>query len=406
MVGHRRSLLVLLLLALAAAACAAPPHPAAATNAAAAALRPLTDVLVFSKTAGYRHSSIPTGVAAISELGRANGVRVTATEDAGQFTAGNLARYQAVVWLSTTGDVLDVEQQAAFEAYLENGGGYVGVHAAADTEYDWPWYGGLVGAWFADHPPVNEARVSTEDRTNPATKDLAEPWIATDEWYRFRTNPRSTVRVLQSRQSTGYTGALAGDRPITWCHDYSGGRAFYTALGHTEQMWADPTFRLLLWGGIRVAARSVAADCQPVAPPTAGAVGLIATVNQRLVTAENAGAAPLIANRSALGPWERFDLLRVAPGRIALRARANGRLVCAEAAGAAPLIANRDAVGAWETFDVVRNPDGSVSLRSGANGRYVVAEAGGAGSLIANRTAVGPWEKFVAVDSDLTAVPL
>lgn len=366
MAGHRRSLLVLLLLALTTAACAAPPNPAApnpaapnpavATDAAATALRPLTDVLVFSKTAGFRHSSIPTGVAAITELGRANGVRVTPTEDAGQFSAENLARYQAVVWLSTTGDVLDVEQQAAFEAYMNNGGGYVGVHARRG--------------------------------------------------HRFRTNPRSTVRVLQSRQSTGYTGALTGDRPITWCHDYSGGRAFYAALGHAEQMWADPNFRLLLWGGIRVAARSAAADCQPVAPPTAGVVGLIATVNRRLVTAENTGGAPLIANRGALGPWERFDLLRVAPGRIALRAQANGRLVCAEAAGTAPLIANRDAVGAWETFDVVRNSDGSVSLRSGANGRFVVAEAGGAGSLIANRTSVGPWEKFVAVDSDLAGVPL
>lgn len=108
--------------------------------------------LVFSKTAAFRHGSIPAGIAAIQELGEENGFEVTATEDAGAFTAENLAQYDVVIWLSTTGDVLNDQQQAAFEDYIQNGGGYAGIHAASDTEYQWPWYGELVGAYFASHP--------------------------------------------------------------------------------------------------------------------------------------------------------------------------------------------------------------------------------------------------------------
>ena len=283
----RRSLLVLLLLALTAAACVVAPRPTQA--AGTAALRPLSNILVFSKTAGFRHSSIPTGIATIRQLAQADGVAVTATEDAAQFTAENLARYQAVVWLSTTGDVLDAAQQAAFQQYLQAGGGYVGVHAAADTEYDWPWYGGLVGAWFADHPAPQPAKVRREDPANPATAPIAGPWFVTDEWYNFRTNPRPTVRVLQSLDETSYAGGTMGDHPITWCHDNAGGRAFYTGLGHTEQQWADANFRRLIWGGIQVAARSVAADCRPAGGAPTPAVALLARVNTRLVAAESAG---------------------------------------------------------------------------------------------------------------------
>ena len=126
---------------------------------------------MFSKTAGFRHSSIPNGIAAIQQLGAANGFTVTATEDAGQFTTANLAQYQVVVWLSTTGDVLNTTQQNAFQSYIASGGGYVGVHAAADTEYDWPWYGGLVGAYFHSHPANQQATVRVEDR-NASTNHL------------------------------------------------------------------------------------------------------------------------------------------------------------------------------------------------------------------------------------------
>ncbi|TYB42105.1 ThuA domain-containing protein, partial [Microbispora tritici] len=113
---------------------------------------PAYKVLVFSKTAAFRHDSIPAGVQAIRDLGAANNFTVDATEDANAFTSGNLAQYKAVVFLSTTGDVLNATQQTAFQSYVDGGGGYVGVHSAADTEYDWPYYGQLVGAWFNNHP--------------------------------------------------------------------------------------------------------------------------------------------------------------------------------------------------------------------------------------------------------------
>src|SRR5690606_35661184 len=127
--------------------------------------------LVFSKTAAFRHGSIPAGIAAIEELGEENNFEVTATEDAGAFTAENLAQYDVVVWLSTTGDVLNASQQTAFEEYIQNGGGYAGIHAASDTEYEWPWYGELVGAYFASHPPgTPEATVIVEDPAHPSTE--------------------------------------------------------------------------------------------------------------------------------------------------------------------------------------------------------------------------------------------
>ncbi|NEB06804.1 ThuA domain-containing protein, partial [Streptomyces sp. SID13726] len=145
------------------------------------------DVLVFSKTGGFRHGSIPAGIATIQQLGAENNFEVTATEDAGAFTDDNLAQYEAVVWLSTTGDVLNDDQQAAFERYIQNGGGYAGIHAASDTEYDWPWYGGLVGAYFSAHPQNQTATVKVEDHVHESTAHLPSRWERFDEWYDFRT---------------------------------------------------------------------------------------------------------------------------------------------------------------------------------------------------------------------------
>ncbi|MEW2429298.1 ThuA domain-containing protein [Micromonospora sp. NPDC047644] len=237
---------------------------AATVASAPAEAAPLGKVLVFSKTAGFRHSSIPNGIAAIQQLGAANGFTVTATEDAGTFTTANLAQYQAVVFLSTTGDVLNAGQQGAFEAYVAAGGGFVGVHAAADTEYDWQWYGGLVGGYFASHPATQQATVRVEDRANVSTAHLPSTWTRTDEWYNYRANPRSAVKVLANLDESSYTGgSMGGDHPITWCHSYGGGRSWYTGLGHTEQSYVDPNFTRMLLGGIQVAAGAVPADCRP-----------------------------------------------------------------------------------------------------------------------------------------------
>ncbi|HZG05053.1 MAG TPA: ThuA domain-containing protein [Streptomyces sp.] len=221
-------------------------------------------VLVFSKTAGFRHDSIPDGIAALRELGAQGGFAVDATEDAGAFTPDNLARYDAVVFLSTTGDVLNTTQQRAFERYIGGGGGYVGVHAAADTEYDWPFYGGLAGAYFHSHPHIQRATVDVEDRAHAATAHLGATWERTDEWYNYRTNPRERAHVLATLDESSYTGGTMGeDHPIAWCQDYRGGRAFYTGGGHTRESYAEPAFRAHLLGGIRWATGAVRADCRP-----------------------------------------------------------------------------------------------------------------------------------------------
>ncbi|MER6008802.1 ThuA domain-containing protein, partial [Nonomuraea angiospora] len=220
-------------------------------------------VLVFSKTAAFRHDSIPNGIQAIRDLGAANDFAVDATEDANAFSTANLAQYKAVMFLSTTGDVLNDNQQAAFQTYVDGGGGYVGVHSAADTEYNWAYYGQLMGAWFNNHPAIQQATVRTEDRAHAATAHLGATWSRTDEWYNYRTNPRPNVRVLQSLDEGSYSGGNMGDHPITWCHPQSSGRAFYTGLGHTKESYADPNFRTLLLGGIRYAAKATNADCRP-----------------------------------------------------------------------------------------------------------------------------------------------
>lgn len=212
-------------------------------------------VLVFSRTTGFRHGSIPAGIKSLTELGREHGFRVEATEDPRFFEPTRLGKTDCVVFLNTTGDVLDDEQQRHFENFIRGGGGYVGVHSAADTEYDWPWYGRLVGAWFKTHPAIQPARINVEDRTFPATRMLPATWDRTDEWYVYRKNPRPNVRVLMSLDETSYQGGgMDGDHPISWYHDYDGGRAFYTGGGHTDASYAEPLFREHLAGAIKWAA--------------------------------------------------------------------------------------------------------------------------------------------------------
>jgi glucose/arabinose dehydrogenase len=217
---------------------------------------PAFDVLVFSKTAGFRHRSIPDGVRAMHELGKRGGFRVTATEDAAVFDDEGLEPFEVVVFLSTTGDVLNDEQQAAFQRFVRGGGGYVGIHAASDTEYDWPWYGRLVGAYFKSHPRVQDAVILVHDRAHPSTKMLEERWTRNDEWYDYRDNPRGRVHVLMTLDESSYeNGRMGHDHPIAWCHEFDGGRSWYTGGGHTSASFAEPKFLAHVLGGIRWAAR-------------------------------------------------------------------------------------------------------------------------------------------------------
>jgi type 1 glutamine amidotransferase len=221
-------------------------------------------ILVFTRTTGFRHDAIPDGVAAVRRIAGESGMTVDATEDPGAFTDANLARYRLIVFLLTTGDVLDGGEQAALERRLRNGGGWVGVHSASDTEYDWPFYGDLVGAYFAGHPAVQPAIVHVEDRRHPATAALPPAWRRTDEWYDFRVNPRSAVHVLATLDETTYDGGSMGaDHPIAWCRESSGVRAFYTAGGHTRESYTEPLFVAHLAGGIRWAAGLEPGSCGP-----------------------------------------------------------------------------------------------------------------------------------------------
>jgi type 1 glutamine amidotransferase len=238
---------------LTAASCDSAPSTVAPSPSMSAG--PGFDVLVFTRTTGFWHDSIPAAVDAIRALGSKHGFSVTATEDESTFTDDQLARYATVVFVSTTGDPLGSQAaKDAFERYVEDGGGFVGIHAAADSGYEWPWYGGLVGAYFQRHSSVEPATVTVEDPTHPATTGLPASFPGTDEWYEFRTSPRPVARVLTS---------LGVDRPLTWCHDYRGGRAFYTAVGHTVESFQDEHVRRLLLGGILSTAGVVPADCTP-----------------------------------------------------------------------------------------------------------------------------------------------
>jgi cytochrome c len=214
-------------------------------------------VLVFTKTAGFRHSSIPAAVEALRQLGARNGFTIDATEDPGKFTDANLRRYAAVAFVLTTGDVLDDARQAALQRYIRSGHGFVGVHSAADTEYAWPWYGRLVGAYFKSHPAIQSATLDVTDRRHLSTAGLPRRWARRDEWYNFATNPRRAVRVLATLDEATYSpgdGAMGRDHPIAWAHELDGGRAWYTGGGHTEESYSEPLFRAHLLGGIRYAA--------------------------------------------------------------------------------------------------------------------------------------------------------
>ena len=210
-------------------------------------------ILVFTKTAGYVHSSIPAGSQALIELGAQNNFRVDTSSNAAYFTDDSLKRYAAVVFLSTSGDVLDHYQEAAFERYIQAGGGFVGIHGASATEYQWGWYGRLLGGFFDNHPEVQKALVQVVNKEHPSTRHLPERWERTDEWYNFKKLDKE-VKTLLTIDEESYRGGENGDpHPMAWYHEFDGGRSFYTALGHTEESFADTLYLQHLLGGIEYA---------------------------------------------------------------------------------------------------------------------------------------------------------
>jgi type 1 glutamine amidotransferase len=341
-------------------------------------------VLVFSKTAGFRHDAIAVGTQAIRDLGAANGFSVTATEDATQFNDTNLAQYAAVIWLLTTGDVLDATQQAAFERFIRAGKGYVGIHSASDTEYTWPWYGELVGAYFASHPAIQPVRVRLDDTTHPSMVGLPNPWNRTDELYNYQTNPRSKVHVLANYDETSYTGGSMGaDHPISWCRNYDGGRTWYTGMGHTQDSYTTETnFRNHILGGIKWAAGKVAGNCTPPVQQPTATIAPGCTTNVALNRAatsssnENAGTTPNLAfdgnattrwsSLAADPQWVQVDL---GVTRNICRVRLNweaayGRSYQIQVSGGS--------TGPWTTIYTTTTGDGGIDdLSLAGSGRYV-----------------------------------
>ena len=211
----------------------------------------MTRLLVYSRTAGYRHDSIPAGIDTLRSLGEQAGYAVDATEDPAVFTPDSLSRYSVVAFLSTSGDVLDDTGRDALRGYMAAGGAWLGIHGASTTEYNWPYFGGLAGAWFCKHPAEQTATITVEDPSHPATSHLPATWTWHDEWYNFRANPRPQVHVLLTVDEATYDGGTMGaDHPVAWCHEYGGGRCFYTALGHAAQTFTEPAFLRHLAGAV------------------------------------------------------------------------------------------------------------------------------------------------------------
>ncbi|BAV07447.1 cytochrome c/hypothetical protein [Filimonas lacunae] len=213
--------------------------------------KPEKRILVFSLTKGYHHASIKEGNEFFTRLGIQHGFVADTTTNPALFTLDNLKKYRSVVWLSTTGDVLNAEQQAAFEKYIQHGGGYVGIHAASDTEYDWPWYGKLVGAYFVSHPAIQEAKIVNLDKSFPATAFLPDSFSHKDEFYDFKSVNTEALHFLLRVDEQSYQGGKMGSfHPMAWYHEYDGGRAFYSNFGHTPETFSDSLFAEHFWKGL------------------------------------------------------------------------------------------------------------------------------------------------------------
>lgn len=213
-------------------------------------------VLVFSKTEGFRHESIEPGIEAIRKLGEQHNFQVEATEDASVFNEEKLKSFLVIIYLNTTQDVLNPNQQVQMERFIQAGGGFVGVHAAADTEYDWPWYGKMVGAYFDGHPSdpnVRKATLRVLDTNHAATDPLPKDWVRADEWYNYKSINEANNVLINLDESTYEGGTNGESHPISWYKEYDGGRMFFTGLGHTEESYSEPLFLQHLMGGIRYA---------------------------------------------------------------------------------------------------------------------------------------------------------
>jgi len=235
-------------------ACSSPSSPASSSMTPSGPAPGPVRVLMLTATAGFRHDSIATARQVLATLGSSTGeFAVTSTEDLSSLNAANLANYDVVFFALTSGELpLTDAQKSAILAFVSNGKGFLGAHSAADTLYEWPEYGAMVGAYFKEHPWTRTASVIVEDSAHPATTGLGDRFSIEEEFYTFRENPRNRVRVLL-RLDAASVGA-SGDYPLAWVRSYGNGRVYYNALGHFASTWTDPRFQRQITGGIRWAA--------------------------------------------------------------------------------------------------------------------------------------------------------
>lgn len=216
--------------------------------------------LLVTTTRGWHHESIHSAVLAIQELGTKNYFDVTLFEDPNSFTDKNLEQYQVVIFLNTTGDIFDSAQQKVMERFIQSGKGYVGIHSASDTEYGWDWYTKLVGRMFHIHPVIQTARLNIVDTSFPGLQGFAGNKLWTDEWYEFGPEKISGLNYILAVDESSYNPkvqwadkkgeGMGKFHPIAWYHNYDGGRAFYTALGHLPSDYSDPIFLNHVYAGI------------------------------------------------------------------------------------------------------------------------------------------------------------
>ncbi|WP_245949321.1 ThuA domain-containing protein [Lutibacter citreus] len=214
------------------------------------------DVLVFSKTSGWRHKSIETGQEQIKKWGAKENWKVRLTEKTADISNANLKDVEVLIFLNTTLEVLDKDSREALKKYINNGGGFVGIHSATDTEYNWPWYHQMIGAQFINHPKTQTATMDVNHTCNhPSIKHFEDTFTVKDEWYNFKDEVLPRVNVLLTLDESSYEGKqMEKNHPIAWYQYYEGGRIFYTGMGHTKEIFFNPVYIKHVVAGVNWAA--------------------------------------------------------------------------------------------------------------------------------------------------------
>jgi type 1 glutamine amidotransferase len=222
------------------------------------------NVLLFTKTDGWHHKSINKAVDAMQAMSENHFFNFEWHEDASHINSDNLKKFDVVMFMLTTGDILNSKQQSALQEFIHSGKGFVGVHSASDTEYEWPWYTQLVGHSFHIHPEIQTARLKVLDRSFPGLEYMPDEGLWTEEWYEFSEAKVKGLNYLLSVDENTYKPAADwGDKkgngmgkfhPIAWYHQFDGGRSFYTGLGHMPATYKNKAFVEHIYGGLYWAA--------------------------------------------------------------------------------------------------------------------------------------------------------